>query len=69
MKYSVKVTGLFEKEFKKITKRYKSAREDILTVVQSLIVNPKQGIYIGNNCYKIKFAIKSKNKGNQAVLD
>ena len=63
MKYSIRVTGLFEKEFKKLTKRYKSAKEDIQTVVQRLIENPKQGIYIGNNCYKIKVAIKSKNKG------
>src|SRR5690606_17483707 len=63
MKYSIKVTGLFEKEFKKLIKRYKSAKEDIQTVVQSIIENPNQGISIGNNCYKIKVAIKSKNKG------
>jgi mRNA-degrading endonuclease RelE of RelBE toxin-antitoxin system len=61
--YNIKVTSLFEKEFKKLTKRYKSAREDIQAVVQSIIINPTQGIYIGNNCYKIKVAIKSKNKG------
>ncbi len=63
MKYSIKVTGLFEKEFKKLTKRYKSAKEDIQTAVQSITEKPNQGIYIGNNCYKIKVAIKSKNKG------
>lgn len=63
MMYNIKVTGLFEKEFKKLIKRYRSAREDIQTVVQSIIENPTQGIYIGNNCYKIKVAIKSKNKG------
>lgn len=63
MKYSIKVTSLFEKEFKKLIKRYKSAKEDIQIAVQSIIENPNQGISIGNNCYKIKVAIKSKNKG------
>lgn len=32
-------------------------------MINSLENNPKQGIYIGHNCYKIRFAIKSKGKG------
>ena len=31
--------------------------------MDSLDVNPKQGIDLGNNCYKIRLAIKSKGKG------
>lgn len=68
MEYSIKVTGLFEKEFKKLTKRYKSAKEDVQIAVQSIIENPNQGIYIGNNCYKIKVAIKNKGKSGGARL-
>jgi len=67
MEYSIKVTGLFEKEFKKLTKRYKSAKEDVQIAVQSIIENPNQGIYIGNNCYKIKVAIKGKSGGARLI--
>lgn len=30
---------------------------------QTLEINPEQGVSLGNNCYKIRFAITSKNKG------
>ena len=32
-------------------------------LIELLETDPKQGISIGNNCYKIRFAIASKGKG------
>lgn len=32
-------------------------------MVKSLEENPEQGIPLGNQCYKIRIAIKSKSKG------
>lgn len=34
-----------------------------MELVEQLKKNPEQGTPIGNNCYKIRFAIASKGKG------
>lgn len=63
MKFDVFTSSLFNKEFKKLCKKYKSAKSDIITFVENLKTNPIQGIPIGNECYKIRIAISSKGKG------
>ncbi|GAA4208518.1 hypothetical protein GCM10022289_32510 [Pedobacter jeongneungensis] len=63
MKFDVFTSSLFNKEFKKLCKKHKSAKSDIITFVENLKTNPIQGIPIGNECYKIRIAIASKGKG------
>ncbi len=63
MKFDVFTSSLFNKEFKKLCKKHKSAKSDIITFVENLKTNPIQGIPIGNDCYKIRIAISSKGKG------
>lgn len=37
-----------------------------LTLHKSLRANPKQGVALGNDCFKIRLAIKSKGKGKSS---
>ncbi|SMD44327.1 Uncharacterized protein conserved in bacteria [Aquiflexum balticum DSM 16537] len=63
MSYSVKSIEVFERQAKKLVKKYPSLKFELLTLVQVLKENPDQGTAVGRNCYKIRLAIKSKGKG------
>jgi mRNA-degrading endonuclease RelE of RelBE toxin-antitoxin system len=63
MSYNVKTIGIFEKQAKRLFKKYSSLKKELLVLVQKLKENPELGIYIGKNCFKIRLAIASKNKG------
>ncbi len=63
MSYNVKTIPNFEKQAKKLAKKYVSFKNDLAELIESLSIDPKQGILIANDCYKIRLAIKSKNKG------
>ena len=63
MNYSIKTIPSFDKQLKKLVKKYPSFKEEFLIFVKSLYKNPKQGTGIGNHCYKIRIAIQSKGKG------
>lgn len=63
MSYSIIVTPNFAKELKSLAKRHTSIKADLIILSQLLIEMPTQGVEIFKNCYKIRFAIKSKGKG------
>src|ERR1035437_818026 len=63
MSYSIEVTALFEKQIKRLSKKFPSLKKEYSDLVILLKQNPVQGIAIGNNCYKIRLAIASKGKG------
>lgn len=63
MSYSVKSIEVFERQAKKLTKKYASLKSELLALVQELKEHPDQGTAIGKSCYKIRLAIKSKGKG------
>jgi mRNA-degrading endonuclease RelE of RelBE toxin-antitoxin system len=63
MSYSVKSIEVFEKQAKRLSKKYASLKKELLNLVQKLKENPEKGTPIGKNCYKIRLAIASKNKG------
>jgi len=63
MSYEILTTPRFDKEFKSLLKKFKSLPEDILKLKYLLLQNPKTGIGIGNNAYKIRIGIKSKGVG------
>ena len=63
MNYNVKTIPNFDKEIKKLVKKYPSLKGEFKSLIQSLIKNPKQGNSLIKNCYKIRIAIKSKGKG------
>ena len=63
MSYSVETMPPFEKEFKKLYKKYPSLKNDLLQLIGSLEINPTQGTSLGSNFYKIRLLISSKGKG------
>ncbi len=63
MKYNVLVTSGFKKENKRLSKKYKSLKKEILELIELLEDEPEQGTSLGEKCYKIRIAIKSKGKG------
>ncbi|MFI5159602.1 MAG: type II toxin-antitoxin system RelE/ParE family toxin [Sphingobacteriales bacterium] len=63
MSYNIEVTSLFEKQIKRLAKKYPSLKKEYIELVSSLKQNPVQGASIGNSCYKIRIGIASKGKG------
>jgi mRNA-degrading endonuclease RelE of RelBE toxin-antitoxin system len=63
MSYKIKTTDVFEKQAKRLAKKYASLKKELLLLVQQLKENPEQGTAIGKNCFKIRIAIASKGKG------
>ncbi len=63
MSYSVITIPPFDRQLKRLSKKYSSLKEEFLELIISLEQNPEQGIKLGNNCFKIRIAIASKGKG------
>ncbi len=63
MRYNVKSISVFEKQAKRLIKKYTFLKKVLLELIQELKDNPEQGSPIGKNCFKIRIAIASKGKG------
>ena len=63
MSYKIELTDNFKKEAKKLIKKYASLRTEIAELGKELAENPTTGTPLGNDVYKIRLAIASKNKG------
>ena len=63
MSYKIELTDNFKKEAKKLIKKYASLRTEIEELGIDLAENPTTGTPLGNDVYKIRLAIVSKNKG------
>lgn len=63
MSYSIIPTHRFEKELKRLTKKFPSLKNEFAVLIARITVDPESGTLIGNNCYKIRLAIGSKGKG------
>lgn len=63
MSFVVDTTKGFERDAKRLFKRYASLAVDIAELINDLEEKPHQGTPIGRGCYKIRMAIRSKGKG------
>jgi mRNA-degrading endonuclease RelE of RelBE toxin-antitoxin system len=63
MSFELIPTSVFLKELKKLRKKYASLESDLENLGDQLQSNPTMGVEVYKNCYKIRFAIKSKGKG------
>ena len=63
MKYNVITIPPFDRQLKWLAKKFPSLKAEYATLIESLENEPIQGTLLINNCYKIRFAIKSKGKG------
>lgn len=63
MSYEIESIPLFDKQAKRLVKKYPSLKNDLAELFEALANNPNQGTALGNNFYKIRLAITSKGKG------
>ncbi|MBL0128420.1 MAG: hypothetical protein IPP83_13410 [Flavobacteriales bacterium] len=63
MGYRIVLHGNFEREARPLLKRYRSLAVELAVLRDALKAEPHQGKPIGNECYKIRLAIRSKGKG------
>ncbi|MCU0326256.1 MAG: type II toxin-antitoxin system RelE/ParE family toxin [Spirosomaceae bacterium] len=63
MNFEVRATLFFVKRAKHLSKKYHSFKKDLSELIDSLTINPNQGIPLGKDCYKIRMGITSKSKG------
>lgn len=63
MNYNVLTIPPFDRQLKRLAKKYPSVKTDFLGLIKALRKEPKSGTPLGNNCFKIRLAITSKGKG------
>lgn len=63
MSFKIETTSDFEKEAKKLAKKYASFKSDYAKLIESLKDNPLQGTELCPGVRKIRMQIKSKGKG------
>ena len=68
MNVEVKITRQFEKNAKSLIKKYQSLKEELRELQSSLLINPRIGVQIKENIYKIRISVKSKGKGKSGGL-
>jgi len=68
MKCNILATNSFSRVAKKLFKKYVSLKIELKELESQLIKNPRLGIKIHENIYKIRIAVKSKGKGKSGGL-
>lgn len=59
----IEVTEEFEKDFKRLSKKYPSIPKDVKKIGEELLANPNMGVSLSGGFRKIRMAITSKGKG------
>jgi len=57
MNYKVKSIPYFDKQAKRLSRKFASFKVELSDLVDSLEADPTHGIALGNDCYKIRIAI------------
>ncbi len=63
MSYNIYTSSSFDRDLKRLVKKYPSLKKDLTVLFDVLKEAPFTGKSIGKDCYKIRMAITSKNKG------
>jgi mRNA-degrading endonuclease RelE of RelBE toxin-antitoxin system len=63
MNYNIETTDDFDKQVKRLAKKYRSLKNDLLIFQDELLANPYMGTDLGNNTRKARMTVASKNKG------
>ena len=60
MKYSVFSISPFDRQLKRLSKKYRSLKAEYAALIEELEKNPIQGTELAGSCFKIRLAIASK---------
>ena len=63
MSYSIQSLPTFDRQAKRLAKKYVSLKTDLRLLFDSLKITPNQGVPLGKSCYKVRLAIASKKQG------
>lgn len=63
MNFNIFTIPPFDKQLKRLVKKYPSLKIEYSELLISLKKEPHQGTSLGNDCYKIRLSIASKGKG------
>lgn len=63
MSFEVRTIPPFDRQVKRLAKKYPSIKQDLRALGGSLQANPKQGSALGNGSYKVRMPISSKGRG------
>lgn len=63
MNYNVVASGHFDRKLKQLKKKFPNIRADLMRLIESLEVDPRQGRSLGSNIYKVRMALSDKGKG------
>lgn len=65
MSFEILPTRRFEKELKRLVKKFPSLKSEYAVLIEEISENPETGSHIGNHCFKVRLAIASKGKGKR----
>ncbi|GAB3999713.1 hypothetical protein GCM10028807_50710 [Spirosoma daeguense] len=63
MSYKVLTLSIFDKQLKRLAKKYPSIKTDLAQLGEELMENPTLGKSLGGNFYKVRLKITSKRTG------
>lgn len=63
MANNVLTTPDWEKDYKRLKKKYKSLPDDVTGLIRQLLITPAMGESLGAGLYKVRLAVKSKGAG------
>ena len=63
MKYKVLTIPPFDRQMKRLARKFPSLKAEYTDLIEELEDNPYKGTSLGNNCFKIRLAITSKSRG------
>jgi mRNA-degrading endonuclease RelE of RelBE toxin-antitoxin system len=66
MKYNVLTIPPFDRQLKRLAKKFPSLKTEYAALIKDLEENPQKGTPLGNNCFKIRLAIASKGRGKSS---
>lgn len=62
MSFKIVASDHFDKQLKKLSKKYPSIKQDLILLREALIQNPFQGSPLGKNCYKNEYCLQKSRK-------
>ncbi len=65
MKVNITIDDEFKRNAKRLSKKYRSLKEDLIAFQEDLLENPFRGDDLGGGVRKIRMAISSKGKGKR----
>ena len=63
MSFNVKTISVFDRQAKRLAKKFPSLKNELQSLISELKEDPTQGKPIGHDCQKVRLAIASKGKG------